>query len=116
PRTPAIRAAVEGLREVLGRATGLAISVGFGPRYLHSTGQLFKGGPTGRYLFLYRSDAPELPIPGGDTTFGALQLAQARGDMAVLAARGRRLAAVDLAGDVEGGLEHLRAELAAALG
>jgi transaldolase / glucose-6-phosphate isomerase len=68
----------------------VATSVGFGPRYLHSTGQAHKGGPASG-LFLMVSDSPsqDLPVPGRRSRFGQAIAAQARGDFTVLAERGR---------------------------
>jgi hypothetical protein len=74
---------------------GVATTLGYGPRYLHSTGQLHKGGPdTG--VFLQVTDEPEedRPIPGRPFTFGRLISAQAAGDLAALRERGRRVSRV----------------------
>ena len=86
----------------------LATTVGFGPRFLHSTGQLHKGGPdTGLFLQIVDDAAPDLPVPGTDYTFGRLVTAQADGDYGALAAKGRRVLRVDLDGDPVGGLAAL---------
>lgn len=75
-----------------------ATTVGFGPRFLHSTGQLHKGGPnTGVFLQVVEPHGPELPIPGKPYTFGHLEEAQALGDLASLRAHGRRVARVTMA-------------------
>lgn len=75
----------------------LATTVGFGPRFLHSTGQLHKGGPnSGVFLQVVDSGGPELPVPGKPYTFGRLQEAQALGDLASLRAHGRRVARVSV--------------------
>src|SRR5262249_13873299 len=67
----------------------LATCVGFGPRFLHSTGQAYKGGPnSGVFLQITCDDATDLPVPGQTYTFGVVKAAQARGDFAVLAERG----------------------------
>ncbi len=105
-----------GLRELQGEirdATGRAVTVGYGPRYLHSTGQLHKGGPEGG-AFLQLLDAParDLEIPGQDLTFGRLCAAQARGDAEALRQRGRRVLAVRLGAEPEAGLERLRSAFA----
>ena len=72
-------------------ATKLACTVGFGPRFLHSTGQLHKGGPnTGLFLQITTDGGEDLPIPGMPYSFGTLFAAQARGDLEVLQAHGRR--------------------------
>ncbi len=81
------------LRAAWCRATGVATTVGYGPTYLHSTGQLHKGGPnTGLYLVVTADDDEDAAIPGLPFTFGRLQRAQALGDVAALQARGRRVA------------------------
>ncbi|MFI5207880.1 MAG: bifunctional transaldolase/phosoglucose isomerase [Gemmatimonadales bacterium] len=90
-------AALQALRgTVLGRRR-VATTLGFGPRFLHSTGQAHKGGPnTGVFLQVTCEDARDLPVPGRRYTFGVVKAAQARGDAAVLAARGRRFLRVHL--------------------
>ena len=86
----------------------VATCVGFGPRFLHSTGQAYKGGPnSGVFLQLTCNDVPDLPIPGHGFTFGVLKAAQARGDLRVLAQRGRRALRVHLGADVSRGLQVL---------
>jgi transaldolase/glucose-6-phosphate isomerase len=79
------------------RSNGAPVTVSWGPRYLHSTGQLYKGGP-GRGLFLFLSDAEKtrLPVPGRKFTFGTLCRAQVRGDAAATQAAGRRLLRLEL--------------------
>ncbi|HXV32716.1 MAG TPA: hypothetical protein VD769_01805 [Gaiellaceae bacterium] len=79
------------------RATGCAVTVGLGPRYLHSTGQLHKGGPpTGRFVQVVDDPGDELPIPGRDFGFRRLIHAQAEGDFAALRERGRPIVRVRL--------------------
>src|ERR687891_270312 len=79
------------------RATGCVVTVGLGPRYLHSTGQLHKGGPaTGRFLQVVDDPGDELPIPGRPFGFRRLIRAQADGDLAALAQRGRPIVRVEL--------------------
>jgi transaldolase / glucose-6-phosphate isomerase len=79
------------------RATGAAVSVGLGPRYLHSTGQLHKGGPdTGLFLQVVDDLGEELPIPGQPFGFRELIRAQADGDLQALRENGRRVARVNL--------------------
>ena len=79
------------------RATGAAVSVGLGPRYLHSTGQLHKGGPdTGLFIQVVDDLGEELPIPGQAFGFRGLIAAQAEGDLAALRERGRRIVRVEL--------------------
>src|SRR5207248_2646379 len=78
-------------------ATRLACTVGFGPRFLHSTGQLHKGGPNrGIFLQLTTDGGEDLPIPGRSYGFGALFSAQARGDYEALRERGRRVLRIHL--------------------
>jgi len=85
------------LAERAARATGCVVTTGFGPRYLHSTGQLHKGGPpTGLYLQVVDDTGDELAIPGQPFGFGKLIRAQAAGDFASLKERGRRVARVHL--------------------
>jgi hypothetical protein len=82
------------------RATGCVVTVGLGPRYLHSTGQLHKGGPpTGRFLQVVDDTGDELPIPGRKFGFGRLIRAQAAGDYAALKERGRPVARIQLEGE-----------------
>ncbi|MCS6816701.1 MAG: bifunctional transaldolase/phosoglucose isomerase [Blastocatellia bacterium] len=86
----------------------VATSLGFGPRFLHSTGQLHKGGPnTGVFLHVIGSDAWDHAIPGRSYTFGLIKRAQAYGDFAVLARRGRRQLGVEIEGEVSAGLARL---------
>jgi len=88
-----LRALAERARE----ATGCAVTWGFGPRYLHSTGQLHKGGPdTGLFLQVVDDTGDEIPIPGQPFGFGKLIRAQAAGDFASLQERGRRAARIRL--------------------
>ena len=108
-RSRAHRLALQRIRCRFRDASGVATSVGFGPRYLHSTGQAFKGGPaTGVFLLLTADDtAVDLPIPRRPYTFGAVKMAQALGDLEVLAARRRRVVRLHLEGDVAAGLERV---------
>jgi transaldolase/glucose-6-phosphate isomerase len=90
----------------------VATCLGFGPRFLHSTGQAYKGGPnSGVFLQVTCDDAVDLPVPGKKYTFGVVKAAQARGDFQVLAERGRRALRVHLGPDVDAGLEKLLASL-----
>ena len=96
------------IRQRVRDARGAATSVGFGPRYLHSTGQVFKGGPaTGVFVLLTTDAAVDLPVPGRSCTFGAVEMAQALGDLEVLAARGRRVIRLHLEGGAGAGLERV---------
>ncbi|MCK9250152.1 MAG: hypothetical protein M0P31_14400 [Solirubrobacteraceae bacterium] len=99
---------LERLRAELARRTDAAITIGFGPRYLHSTGQLHKGGPAhGRFLFLRHDPRAHRPIPGSPFGFGALLAAQADGDARALRDRGRRTHAVTLGTDWVSAFESL---------
>ena len=94
----------------------VATCLGFGPRFLHSTGQLYKGGPnTGLFLQITCDDAADLPVPGRRFTFGVVKAAQAIGDFQVLAERGRRALRVHLCAEVQSGLATLRGAIAQAL-
>jgi transaldolase/glucose-6-phosphate isomerase len=95
------------LRAGIRDATGAATCLGFGPRFQHSTGQAFKGGPnTGVFLQITCDDPADLDVPGHRYSFGVVKAAQARGDLDVLVERGRRALRVHLR-DVDAGLEHL---------
>jgi transaldolase/glucose-6-phosphate isomerase len=86
----------------------VATCLGFGPRFLHSTGQAYKGGPnSGVFLQITCDDAEDIPVPGQKYTFGVVKAAQARGDLEVLKERGRRALRVHLGTDVTAGLEAL---------
>ena len=81
----------------LRRASGVVVTHGYGPRYLHSTGQLHKGGPnTGHFLQIVDDEGDELPIPGKPFGFRRFIRAQAEGDFESLKARGRRVARVKM--------------------
>jgi transaldolase/glucose-6-phosphate isomerase len=96
--------------------SGLAATLGFGPRFLHSTGQLHKGGPpTGLFLQLTAEPRRDLPIPGWPESFGTLIAAQAAGDLAALQRRGRRVLRLHLA-DPAAGLVRLEAMMHETLG
>ena len=94
----------------------VATCLGFGPRFLHSTGQAYKGGPnTGVFLQVTCEDAIDLPVPAQKYTFGTVKAAQARGDFQVLAERGRRALRVHLGVDVGAGLATLVATMELAM-
>jgi len=87
----------------------VATCLGFGPRFLHSTGQAYKGGPnSGVFLQITCDDSVELPVPGQKYTFGVVKAAQARGDFQVLADRGRRALRVHLGSNLKAGLATLQ--------
>jgi transaldolase / glucose-6-phosphate isomerase len=88
----------------------------FGPRFLHSTGQAYKGGPdSGVFLQITADDAKDLAVPGQKASFGVIKAAQARGDFDVLTERGRRALRVHLKGDLASGLKMLDAAITEAL-
>ena len=96
------------IRHVLRDTRGCATSVGFGPRFLHSTGQAYKGGPnTGVFIQITCDDLADLPVPGRRSTFGVVKAAQARGDYQVLSERGRRLLRLHLSGNVAAELNRI---------
>jgi len=106
---------LQAVRASIGAATGAATTLGFGPRFLHSTGQLHKGGPdTGVFLQITADPSKDLPIPGWPETFGTLITAQALGDLASLQGRGRRAMRLHFA-DAEAGLARLDAIVGATL-
>jgi transaldolase/glucose-6-phosphate isomerase len=114
--TPAIEASVQDIRTYLRAATRCATTTGYGPRFLHSTGQLHKGGPnTGIFIQVTTAAAVDLPIPGEAYTFSILQQAQALGDFRSLAAHGRRAIRVHLGKDIALGLKRLRETIIVAL-
>lgn len=110
PPTDGNRLQLAHLRERLSRRTGLPCCPGFGPRYLHSSGQLHKGGADqGLFVVLTRESEPDLPIPGQRHGFASLFRAQAQGDLEVLKERGRRVVHLEVSDDrgIEGLLECL---------
>ncbi|MBI2089357.1 MAG: bifunctional transaldolase/phosoglucose isomerase [Deltaproteobacteria bacterium] len=114
--SPANRKELQAIRHAVRDAKRVATTLGFGPRFLHSTGQLHKGGPnSGVFLQITSEDAEDLPIPGQEYTFGMLKRFQAQGDFEVLAERGRRLLRVHLGTDVPAGLRRLGALVRSAL-
>jgi hypothetical protein len=94
----------------------VATCLGFGPRFLHSTGQAYKGGPnSGVFLQITADDAQDLPVPDQKYTFGVVKAAQARGDLAVLLERGRRALRVHVGPDIRAGLATLASAIESAL-
>jgi hypothetical protein len=101
-------AALQTLRMAVRDRKRVATVLGFGPRFLHSTGQAYKGGPnSGVFLQITCDDAQDLPVPEQKYTFGIVKAAQARGDFQVLADRKRRALRVHLGSDVNAGLAKL---------
>jgi glucose-6-phosphate isomerase len=97
--------ALQAMRLSVRDAKKVATCLGFGPRFLHSTGQAYKGGPnSGVFLQITCDDATDLAVPGQKYTFGVVKAAQARGDFAVLAERGRRALRVHLGKNLKSGL------------
>jgi len=97
------------IKSKLERAGQTATCIGFGPRFLHSTGQAYKGGPnTGVFLQITSEPQTDLQIPGQKYTFGVVEGAQALGDFQVLAHRDRRMLRVHIVGSVKSGLEQVR--------
>jgi transaldolase/glucose-6-phosphate isomerase len=100
--------ALQAIRTEVRDTKKIATCLGFGPRFLHSTGQAYKGGPnSGVFLQITCDDAVDLPVPGQKYTFGVVKAAQARGDFQVLAERNRRALRVHLGADVKQGLATL---------
>jgi len=107
-RNPDHIAALQAIRKRVRDHRKVATVLGFGPRFLHSTGQAYKGGPnSGVFIQITHRPAREIDVPGRKMTFGVVEAAEARGDFEVLAERGRRLLRIDLGADVEGGLRRL---------
>jgi transaldolase / glucose-6-phosphate isomerase len=107
---------LQSARQAVRDAKRVATCLGFGPRFLHSTGQAYKGGPnSGVFLQITCDDAIDLPVPDQKYTFGIVKAAQARGDFEVLAERGRRALRVHLGANVSEGLAKLQAAMAAVL-
>jgi hypothetical protein len=106
--TPEIEAAIQAIRASLRAATHCATTTGYGPRFLHSTGQLHKGGPdSGVFIQLTAPDTTDMAVPGETYSFSVLKEAQAQGDFVSLLAHGRRAIRVDLGADVLSGLREL---------
>ena len=100
---------LQSIRHAVREKKHVATCLGFGPRFLHSTGQAYKGGPnSGVFLQITCDDAADLPVPDQKYTFGIVKAAQARGDFQVLADRNRRALRVHLGRDVAAGLAALQ--------
>ena len=112
--TPERDPRLERLRQIVGLNTGLATTLGYGPRFLHSTGQLHKGGPPRGIFLQIVADEGDLAIPGERYGFRTLQQAQSLGDYDVLERRGRRVLRLDLGSEIERGLDELMAAFSAA--
>jgi Phosphoglucose isomerase len=113
-RTPETDAALQRIRLRLRDAHRTATTVGYGPRFQHSTGQLHKGGPnTGLFLQFVAANRTDKPIPDAPYTFGTLKAAQALGDLQTLERRGRRVIRLDLGSDVTAGLSEVEQAVSA---
>ena len=111
--TPDIDLALGRIRTSIRDATRSATTNGYGPRFLHSTGQLHKGGPdSGVFIQITAPDKVDFPVPDASYTFSVLKDAQALGDFQSLKKHGRRAIRVDLGSDVLGGLQRLQETLA----
>jgi transaldolase / glucose-6-phosphate isomerase len=109
PMNDAHEAELQAARVSIQDRRRVATCVEFGPRYLHSTGQAYKGGPnSGVFVLITCDDADDLPVPGRRYSFGVVKAAQALGDLQVLRERGRRVLRVHLGSDVKAGLALLR--------
>jgi transaldolase/glucose-6-phosphate isomerase len=115
-RDPGTIGSLRKMRLAVRDAHHLATCAEFGPRFLHSTGQAYKGGPdSGVFIQVTADDAKDLPIPGQKASFGIIKAAQARGDFDVLTERGRRALRVHLKGNLGQGLAALDAAISKAL-
>ena len=113
-QTPQVDRALHSLRRRVLESYGIATTVGYGPRFLHSTGQLHKGGPdSGLFLQLTQEHKVDVPIPGQSYTFGVLAGAQSKGDYQALKKAGRRTARLHLTGDPAAGIAQLVEQLKA---
>ncbi len=113
---PEHEAAIQSFRHKVRDKKKVATCLGFGPRFLHSTGQDYKGGPnTGVFLEITADHKTDLAIPGQKLSFGVVIDAQAAGDLAVLESRGRRALRVHLGADIAAGLKTLSDAIDAAL-
>jgi transaldolase / glucose-6-phosphate isomerase len=116
PMFPEYEAKLEAVRKEIVESKRVATVLGFGPRFLHSTGQAYKGGPnSGVFLQITCDDAEDLPVPQQKYTFGVVKAAQARGDFQVLAERHRRVLRVHLGKDLMKGIERLSDLICAAV-
>jgi len=107
---------LQAIRQAVRDAKNVATCLGYGPRFLHSTGQAYKGGPNrGVFLHITCDDATDVPVPGHQYTFGVVKAAQARGDFEILVQRDRRALRVHLGAPVAAGLATLQQAIIQAL-
>jgi transaldolase / glucose-6-phosphate isomerase len=115
-RTPDHIAKLQAMRTQIRDAKHVATVAEFGPRFLHSTGQTYKGGPnSGVFLQVTADDAADLGVPGEKYSFSIVKAAQARGDFDVLAERGRRALRLHITGDLHAGLDRIAKAISASL-
>jgi transaldolase/glucose-6-phosphate isomerase len=115
-RTDAVHAIFDRIRTKIRETKQVATTVGYGPRFLHSTGQLHKGGPnSGVFIQVTCDDAEDLAIPDEPYSFGVLKAAQALGDLQSLTAKGRRVIRIHVGSDVIKGLTRLEQAIESAL-
>jgi len=113
-RSPEVDARLTEIRRLLRERLGIATTLGYGPRFLHSIGQLYKGGPAfGAFLQIVVEPSSDLPIPGQDYSFATLFAAQSLGDYEALAKRRRPLLRLEIAGDPVSGLDRVLQSLVA---
>lgn len=116
PRNAEVTAVLQALRTLIRTKTGSAVTVGFSPRFLHSTGQMHKGGPnTGVFLQITADPVEDVHIPTQGISFGTLERAQALGDYEALVARGRRILRLHFSKDVVSNLAALVMNIATPL-
>jgi transaldolase/glucose-6-phosphate isomerase len=114
PRSAKTATRLDDLRQLVSEKSKAYTTIGFGPRFLHSTGQLHKGGPSGGvYLQIVDDTGELLDVPEADFTFNELIAAQARGDRAALSDRSRTVVAVDVGGNIDDGLASMATQLSA---
>jgi transaldolase/glucose-6-phosphate isomerase len=113
---PAADRLLQEIRSMVQNHLHIPTTLGYGPRFLHSTGQLHKGGPnTGLFLQLTADDLPDIPIPGAPYTFGTFKQAQALGDLEALQKHERRAGRIHLGSDIDKGLMIVKEDLMSAL-
>ena len=111
-QTPELDLALDDLRRRITEKHGIATTMGYGPRFLHSTGQLHKGGPgSGLFLQLTAQHEQDMPIPSTPFTFGVLADAQAIGDLQALKAAGRRAIRIDVGSNPQKALRMMTNEI-----